>query len=312
MLEKIYLANPSGFCAGVKYAISFLENVYEVSESQVYVRKGIVHNERVVNDFKDKGIVFVDELDAVPDESTVVFSAHGVSPDVVEHAKNKKMKIADATCPLVSKVHKKARQLSETHELIYLGHRGHDETVGIMGETRMHLVECIEDVKLLVSCIDSNKRLTYLMQTTLSIFDSQKIVDKISEIFPWVEHPTKDDICYATTQRQQAVLEMMDQVDSMLVIGSSNSSNTIRLLEMAQLSKPISFRVNSVDEISKDDISDNNIKILGITAGASSPQIVIQEILRKLEYFFPEVEILPFPGSSEDTMNFKVPNNLFK
>lgn len=313
MLKKVYLANPRGFCAGVKYAISFVEKVHETSTEPVYVRKEIVHNRRVVEDMKKRGVQFINELSEAPEGATVIFSAHGVSPSVVEEAKNRKMKIGDATCPLVTRVHRKARNLRDSHQFIYIGHVGHDEAIGTTGEAPMYLVESVEDVEALRGKIDNSKPLTYLMQTTLSVADTKLIVEKIAEVFPFVEHPSKDDICYATTERQEAVTQMIDAVDAMLVIGANNSSNSLRLLQLAQKSKPNSFRVSSAEELDIEKfINQHNITTLGITAGASSPQVLVEEICNKLKENYPEISIELFPDSREDTMNFKLPKNLIQ
>lgn len=313
-LEKIYLANPRGFCAGVKYAISYVDSLNEIygSNEPIYVRKEIVHNRRVVSDMIKRGIRFINELEEAPEGSIVVFSAHGVSPEVVEVAKQRNLRVGDATCPLVTRVHRKARKLKETHQIIYIGHKGHDEAIGTMGEAKMYLVETEEDVEKLKTEIDPTKPLTYLMQTTLSVLDTKKIVQKIEEVFPFVEHPDKDDICYATTERQEAVSQMLSSIDAMLVIGASNSSNSLRLLELAQKEKPKSFRVSSAEELNHEFIIQNEIRVLGITAGASSPQVLVDEILKKLKDFFPNVKIENFPNSREDQMSFKLPKELLK
>ncbi|TGM59857.1 4-hydroxy-3-methylbut-2-enyl diphosphate reductase [Leptospira adleri] len=310
MLEKIYLANPRGFCAGVKYAISYVEQVQANAAEQIYVRKEIVHNRRVVEDMKKRGILFINDLEEAPDGATVVFSAHGVAPSVVEAAKNRGMKIGDATCPLVTRVHRKARRIKDTHQIIYIGHEGHDEAIGTMGEAEMFLVESPEDVIRLKDKIDSQKPLTYLMQTTLSVADTRNVVEQIAKTFPFVEHPAKDDICYATTERQEAVSEMMGKIDAMLVIGADNSSNSLRLLQLAQKSKPHSFKVTGADDLSKEYIQNNEIKVLGLTAGASTPQVLVDEIISKLKTFYPDAVVDLFPGSREDSMNFKLPTNL--
>jgi 4-hydroxy-3-methylbut-2-enyl diphosphate reductase len=313
-MEKIYLANPRGFCAGVKYAISFVDTLHEIygKEEPIYVRKEIVHNQRVVSDMEKRGILFINELDEAPEGAIVVFSAHGVSPQVVENARNKNLRIGDATCPLVTRVHRKARKYKDNYQIIYIGHEGHDEAIGTMGEAEMHLVETEEDVEKLKGIIHTDKPLTYLMQTTLSVLDTKKIVDKISEIFPFVEHPDKDDICYATTERQEAVNLMLKDIDAMLVIGASNSSNSLRLLELAQKEKPASFRVSSTTELQKEYLEKHQIKTLGITAGASSPQVLVDEIIAKLKEFFPNVTVENYPGSREDMMHFKLPKELIK
>ena len=312
-LQKIFLANPRGFCAGVKYAISYVETLKDTHRNDnIYVRKEIVHNRRVVSDMENKGIKFINELSEAPDGSIIVFSAHGVSPEVVNFAKEHNMRIGDATCPLVTRVHKKAKSYKSTHQIIYIGHRGHDEAIGTMGEAEMHLVESENDVVKLKNILDNNKPITYLMQTTLSINDTKKIVDKITEVFPQVEHPEKDDICYATTERQESVSQMLNQISAMLVIGSENSSNSMRLLELAQKTKEISFRVANAEELDKSYIDKNNIKILGITAGASTPQILVDEIINKLKNFYPNVIVEDFPNSREDMMKFKLPRELLK
>lgn len=313
-LEKVYLANPRGFCAGVKYAISFVDTLHELhgKEEPIFVRKEIVHNRRVVSDMEKRGIQFINELEEAPEGSIVVFSAHGVSPEVVEEAKKKRLRVGDATCPLVTRVHRKARRIRDTHQIIYIGHRGHDEAIGTMGEAAMYLVETEQEVEMLKGKIDPSKPLTYLMQTTLSVRDTKKIVEKIAEVFPFVEHPDKDDICYATTERQEAVSQMLSDIDAMLVIGASNSSNSLRLLELAQKAKPNSFRVTTADELDKEYIKTKNIRILGITAGASSPQILVDEIINKLKEFFPNVKIENYPESREDEMHFKLPKELLK
>ncbi|MCE9501524.1 MAG: 4-hydroxy-3-methylbut-2-enyl diphosphate reductase [Leptospira sp.] len=312
MLKKIYLANPRGFCAGVKYAISYVENVKRTTNEQLYVRKEIVHNKRVVEDMKKNGIKFISELNEAPDGATVIFSAHGVSPEVVEYAKKHNMKIGDATCPLVTRVHRKARKFKDNHQIIYIGHTGHDEAIGTMGEAEMILVETVEDVGKIKNRIDPSKPLTYLMQTTLSVIDTKEIVNKIEEFFPFVEHPEKDDICYATTERQEAVDQMLDHVDAIMVIGAENSSNSMRLVQLAGKKKPGSFRVSSAEKLSKAEFEERKISILGVTAGASTPQILIDEIIQKLKEFYPESSVETFPGSREDSMNFRLPAQLLK
>ena len=312
-LSKIYLANPRGFCAGVKYAISYVESLKDSFQDQnIYVRKEIVHNQRVVSDMEKEGIKFINELEEAPNGSIVVFSAHGVSPEVVEFAKNHDMKIGDATCPLVTRVHRKAKNYKNTHQIIYIGHKGHDEAIGTMGEAKMYLVESESDVESLKNILDPSKPITYLMQTTLSVNDTRKVVEKISEVFPEVEHPEKDDICYATTERQEAVSQMLDSIDAMLVIGSKNSSNSMRLLELAQKTKPLSFRVSNANEVNNEYIIQNKISILGITAGASTPQVLVDEIISKLRILFPDVYVSSFPDSREDLMKFKLPKELLK
>jgi 4-hydroxy-3-methylbut-2-enyl diphosphate reductase len=311
VLQKIFLANPRGFCAGVKYAISYVDTVFESNPGEtLYVRKEIVHNQRVVDEMKKRGIRFIEELSEAPEGSTVIFSAHGVSPAVVNDAKKRKLRIGDATCPLVTRVHRKAKNIKDSHQIIYIGHKGHDEAIGTMGEAPMHLVEDENDVLNLKGILDESKPITYLMQTTLSVTDTKNIVRKIEEVFPTVEHPQKDDICYATTERQEAVTFMIESVDAMLVIGSPNSSNSVRLLQLAKKTKPLSFRITSKEEVNSEYIINNKIKTLGITAGASSPQILVDEIVNELLKNFPSADVSLFPESREDTMSFKLPKGL--
>lgn len=313
VLETIYLANPRGFCAGVKYAISYVETAFQENpETPLYVRKEIVHNQRVVEEMKKKGIRFISELSEVPDGATVVFSAHGVSPEVVKEATERKMKIGDATCPLVTRVHKKARNIKDSHQIIYIAHRGHDEAIGTMGEAEMFLVESPEDVENLKGKITKDKPLTYLMQTTLSVADTKSIVKKIEEVFPYVEHPQKDDICYATTERQEAVQSMLESVDAMLVIGAENSSNSVRLCQLAKKTRPDSFQISRKEDVNPDHIKNSKIKILGITAGASSPQVLVDEIVGEILKHFPDAKVSLFPASREDTMSFRLPKELLK
>ncbi|GBF41842.1 penicillin tolerance protein [Leptospira ellinghausenii] len=313
MLETVYLANPRGFCAGVKYAISYVEQAFEENSGEpLYVRKEIVHNQRVVEEMKKKGIQFISELSEVPDGATVVFSAHGVSPEVVKEATDRKMKIGDATCPLVTRVHKKARNIKDSHQIIYIGHRGHDEAIGTMGEAKMFLVESPEDVESLKGKISLDKPLTYLMQTTLSVADTKSIVKKIEDVFPFVEHPQKDDICYATTERQDAVQKMLESVDAMLVIGAENSSNSVRLCQLAKKTRPASFQISKKEDVNPNYIINQGIKTLGITAGASSPQVLVDEIVAEILKHFPDAKVSLYPESREDTMSFKLPKELLK
>ncbi|XDD47974.1 4-hydroxy-3-methylbut-2-enyl diphosphate reductase [Leptospira sp. WS39.C2] len=313
MLETVYLANPRGFCAGVKYAISYVEQAFLENPSKpLFVRKEIVHNQRVVEEMKKKGIQFINELSEVPDGATVVFSAHGVSPEVVKEATDRKMKIGDATCPLVTRVHKKARNIKDSHQIIYIGHKGHDEAIGTMGEAMMFLVESEEDVESLKGKIATDKPLTYLMQTTLSVADTKNIVKKIEEVFPFVEHPQKDDICYATTERQDAVQKMLEAVDAMLVIGAENSSNSVRLCQLAKKTRPASFQISKKEDVNPNHILSSGIKILGITAGASSPQVLVDEIVEEILKHFPNAKVSLYPESREDTMSFKLPKELLK
>ena len=236
-LEKIILIKPRGFCAGVVRAVDIVEEVLKVSSPPIYVRKEIVHNAHVVHSFIKKGVVFVDEIQEIPDGAVAIFSAHGVSPQVREQAKEKKLRVIDATCPLVTKVHLEALHFAkEGYTILLIGHKGHEEVEGTLGESPAHtlLVTTKEDVETLQ--VPNPDKLVYLTQTTLSMDDTQEIVNALKEKFPQLRAPQKDDICYATQNRQNAVKAMAHEVDLMLVLGAQNSSNSRRLVEVAKCS----------------------------------------------------------------------------
>ena len=277
----VVLANPRGFCAGVERAIETVERALELHGAPIYVRHEIVHNKYVVDDLKAKGAVFVEELDEVPTGATVIFSAHGVSKAVRADAEGRGLKVFDATCPLVTKVHVEvARMLKNGYEIVMIGHRGHPETEGTMGQAGrgMHLVETVADVAdLKVSLPD---RLAYVTQTTLSIDDAKAIVAALKARFPAIRGPKKDDICYATQNRQDAVKFMAPQCEVVIVVGSPNSSNSNRLREVAQHMGAQAYMVDRAADLRPEWIAGK--RRVGVTAGASAPQVLVDELVARL------------------------------
>jgi 4-hydroxy-3-methylbut-2-en-1-yl diphosphate reductase len=278
---EVVLANPRGFCAGVERAIETVERALELYGAPIYVRHEIVHNKYVVDDLKAKGAVFVEELDEVPPGATVIFSAHGVSKAVRADAEGRGLKVFDATCPLVTKVHVEvARMLKAGYEIVMIGHRGHPETEGTMGQAGhgMHLVETVADVaNLEVSVPD---RLAYVTQTTLSIDDAKAIVAALKARFPAIRGPKKDDICYATQNRQDAVKFMAPQCEVVIVVGSPNSSNSNRLREVAQHMGAQAYMVDRAADLRPEWIAGK--RRVGVTAGASAPQVLVDELVARL------------------------------
>ncbi len=279
---EILLAAPRGFCAGVNMAVKSLELAIEHFGTPIYVYHEIVHNQYVVKTFQSKGAVFVDSLDDVPEESMVLFSAHGVSPEIREHARRRRLNAIDATCPLVTKVHLEAIKYAKGgYTIILIGHDGHDEVIGTMGEApeAIVLVEDADGVEELNFSEDT--KLAYLTQTTLSVDDANRIISKLRERFPWIESPPKDDICYATQNRQEAVAKLGQEVDAVLVIGSQNSSNSQRLRELGDEQGKRAYLIDGVQDIQLDWFSRGD-RIL-LTAGASAPESVVQETIAWLQ-----------------------------
>ena len=309
MTRKIFLAAPRGFCAGVDRAIKIVEMALEKWGAPVYVRHEIVHNKFVVDNLRDKGAVFVEELDECPSDRPVIFSAHGVPKSVPTEAKNRNMIFVDATCPLVSKVHIEAERHSGNGlQMVMIGHKGHPETIGTMGqlpEGEVLLVETVEDVADLdVRDPDS---LAYVTQTTLSIDDTADIVTALQNRFPKIVGPHKEDICYATTNRQMAVKAIASKVDALLVVGAPNSSNSKRLVEVgAKAGCQYAQLVQRADDIDWKALGD--MQNIGITAGASAPEVLVNEVIgafrAKGEV---EVEIVE---TAQENVNFKVPRVL--
>ncbi len=308
----ILLANPRGFCAGVERAIEIVEKSLEKYGAPVYVRHEIVHNKYVIESLKAKGAIFVDELDKVPDDRPVVFSAHGVPKSVPLEAQNRNMVYVDATCPLVSKVHREAENHHKKgRHIIMIGHKGHPEVIGTMGQLpvgEVTLVEDIGDVEDLKNNPDiAGKELSYVTQTTLSIDDSLEIINELKARFPNICEPKKEDICYATTNRQEAVKKIAEKSDLIFVVGSPNSSNSNRLKETAV--KYGCAKSYLVENDSKIDLNQlDGVQILGITAGASAPEILIDNIIAKIKTKFEvTIEIL---NIGDENVKFKLPNIL--
>jgi len=307
---EIILANPRGFCAGVDRAISIVDRALDLFEAPIYVRHEVVHNKFVVNGLKDRGAVFVDELDEVPDDSTVIFSAHGVSKAVRNEAKNRGLKVFDATCPLVTKVHMEVSRTSRKGiECILIGHAGHPEVEGTMGQYEseqggIYLVESVEDVATLE--IKNPEKLYYCSQTTLSVDDTSDVIDALRNKFPLIQGPRKDDICYATQNRQDAVRAIAEQVELLLVVGAKNSSNSNRLRELAEKIGTTSYLIDTAADIDPSWL--NNIAKVGVTAGASAPAILVQQVIEELKSFGGK-EVIEYPGREENTV-FAVPIEL--
>lgn len=278
-VRKLLLAKPRGFCAGVDRAIDVVNLALELYPGPVYVRKEIVHNVHVVNDLRAKGAVFVDELDEVPDGATVIFSAHGVSPEVRAGATARGLKVIDATCPLVTKVHHEAiRFAREGRPIVLVGHEGHDEVVGTMGHApeHIHLIGSAEEAETLE--VPYPDRVAVITQTTLSLDDTSTVVDVLRRRFPDIEAPTRDDICYATQNRQLAVKAMARRAPAILVIGSKNSSNSNRLAEVAQAAGARAYLIDDISQI--DPTWLDGVESLGITAGASAPEYLVDEVVQ--------------------------------
>lgn len=277
-VEEVILAKPRGFCAGVDRAIEIVEQALELYDKPVFVRKEIVHNRHVVEALQEQGAVFVDELAEVPNGSTVIFSAHGVAPTVWEDAREKDLRIIDATCPLVTKVHLEVqRYANKDYTIILIGHEDHDEVIGTRGEApgRIQVISEVEDLDKL-DVPDPNK-IVCLTQTTLSMDDTAAVIDALRIKFPAMVTPSKDDICYATQNRQQAVKAMAEVVDLVFVLGASNSSNSNRLREVAETAGVPAHLINQVSDITPDML--DGAQRVGITAGASTPEFLVQEVI---------------------------------
>jgi 4-hydroxy-3-methylbut-2-enyl diphosphate reductase len=282
MDKEILLAQPRGFCAGVDRAIEIVERALEQFGAPIYVRHEIVHNAYVVADLRNKGAIFIEELADVPAGNTVIFSAHGVSKAVQEEAEVRGLKVFDATCPLVTKVHMEvAKMRREGREIVMIGHEGHPEVEGTMGQTNdgMHLVETVADVERLQ--VGNPDMLAYVSQTTLSVDDTADVIAALKQKFPSITEPKKGDICYATTNRQQAVKFMAPQVDVVIVVGSPNSSNSNRLREVAEKKGTVAYMVDNAEQIDQAWLQGKNR--IGVTAGASAPEILVQAVIDRLK-----------------------------
>jgi 4-hydroxy-3-methylbut-2-enyl diphosphate reductase len=311
---QITLANPRGFCAGVDRAILIVERALELFGAPVYVRHEVVHNKYVVDSLRDKGAVFVEELDEVPDNATVIFSAHGVAKRVREEAARRKLRVYDAICPLVTKVHMEVGHYQdEGRECILIGHEGHPEVEGTLGQYRpqngeggMYLVESVDDVTKLN--VNNPDFLAFVTQTTLSMDDTAEIIDALRKRFPNIVGPKKEDICYATQNRQDAVKKLTRQCDLILVVGSPNSSNSTRLKEISQKVGVPAYLIDNAGEIRSEWLEGKHC--IGITAGASAPEVLVEEVIQKLKSWGAS-EVNEAPGKQEKVV-FSLPRELVK
>jgi 4-hydroxy-3-methylbut-2-en-1-yl diphosphate reductase len=304
-IRKVVLAKPRGFCAGVVRAIDIVERALDYFPPPIYVFHEIVHNRYVVDNLSNREVIFVEKLEDVPDGAVCVFSAHGVAPQIVELAESKHLRVIDATCPLVTKVHLEAiRFAREGHSLVLIGHPGHEEVEGTMGEAPMQLVSTVEDVADLI--VDDPSKVMCLTQTTLSLDDVAQISEALERRFPGLKTPAKDDICYATQNRQNAVKEMSTRVDVMLVVGSQNSSNSQRLCEVSTVAGTPAYLVNDENEINPQWLE--RAEVVGVTAGASAPEELVVRVLDHLR-LMGATEFEEQAGEDEN-VHFALPHEL--
>ncbi|MBK7462354.1 MAG: 4-hydroxy-3-methylbut-2-enyl diphosphate reductase [Betaproteobacteria bacterium] len=304
---QVILANPRGFCAGVERAIAIVERALEKFGAPIYVRHEVVHNKFVCDDLRAKGAVFIEELNEVPAGSTVIFSAHGVSKAVRDEADQRGLKVFDATCPLVTKVHVEvAKMRHQAREVVMIGHKGHPEVEGTMGQSGdgMYLVETEADVRELK--VNSPARLSFVTQTTLSVDDATVVIAALQAQFPEVQGPKKDDICYATQNRQDAVKALAEQCDLVIVVGSPNSSNSRRLKEVALARGVDAYLIDGADEIETSWLTGK--RKVGVTAGASAPEILVQEVVDRIQSLA-GAEVHQLPGV-EEGVSFPLPKEL--
>ena len=305
---QILLANPRGFCAGVERAIAIVERALEKFGAPIYVRHEVVHNKFVCDDLRAKGAVFVEELDEVPAGATVIFSAHGVSKAVRDEAETRGLKVFDATCPLVTKVHVEVGKMrGEQREIVMIGHKGHPEVEGTMGQAQggMHLVETVADVNNLV--VKHPEHLSFVTQTTLSVDDATTLINALKTRFPKITGPKKDDICYATQNRQDAVKVLAEACDLILVVGSQNSSNSRRLVEVAVSRGVIAFLIDGPAQIDASWLK--NATKIGVTAGASAPEILVKQVLEHIQRIIPEAQVEIYT-TVEEQVSFPLPRQL--
>ena len=305
--HSIFLATPRGFCAGVDRAIAIVERALEKFGAPIYVRHEVVHNAYVVNDLKKKGAIFVEELDEVPAGATVIFSAHGVSQAVRSEAERRGLNVFDATCPLVTKVHVEVAKMRDKGlEIIMIGHKGHPEVEGTMGQSDkgMYLVETPEDVATLK--VTDPDKLAYVTQTTLSVDDAARVVEALRARFPGIKGPKKDDICYATQNRQDAVKRLAAECDVVIVVGSPNSSNSNRLREVAENLGVPAYLVDDESHINPAWLEGKTR--IGVTAGASAPEILVRQVIERLKTLG-AAEVAPLDGL-EEKVNFPLPKGL--
>ncbi|HTD02406.1 4-hydroxy-3-methylbut-2-enyl diphosphate reductase [Undibacterium sp.] len=307
MDKEILLAQPRGFCAGVDRAIEIVERALQQFGAPIYVRHEIVHNAYVVSDLREKGAIFIEDLDDVPPGNTLIFSAHGVPQSVRKDAEARGLTVFDATCPLVTKVHMEvAKMRREGREIVMIGHQGHPEVEGTMGQSEggMYLVETVDDVASLQ--VTDPDLLAYVSQTTLSVDDTKEIIAALKQRFPHISEPKKGDICYATTNRQEAVKFMAPQVDLVIVVGSANSSNSNRLREVALKKGAASYMIENADAIDPAWLAD--VRRIGVTAGASAPEVLVQDVIDRLKQLGAE-SVRTLDGAIEN-VTFPMPKGL--
>jgi 4-hydroxy-3-methylbut-2-enyl diphosphate reductase len=305
--KKVVLASPRGFCAGVVRAIDIVNLALEVYGQPIYVRREIVHNKYVVNELHQKGIIFVNELDEVPLGGRAIFSAHGVAPEIAAAARDRRLKVIDATCPLVTKVHREAIKYARLgYSIILIGHSDHDEVIGTLGEApgAIMVLDPEEDIDRLQ--VQNPAKVVYLTQTTLSLNDTRRIVDKLRQQFPLIKAPGSEDICYATQNRQSAVLEVAQKSDLILVVGSANSSNSRRLVEVAQNAGVPAHLIDDIEDIQLSWLE--NVRAIGLTAGASAPEGLVEKVVNYLNILgYPDVETA---GGIVENVEFSIPPEL--
>ncbi len=307
-IEKLVVAGLRGFCAGVVRAIDVVERALDLCDGTVYVRKEIIHNRFVVEELRRRGAVFVEEVDEVPDGSWLIFSAHGISPAVRDAAKQKRLRTIDATCPLVTKVHLEVIQYAKKgYTIIFIGHEDHDETIGTLGEAPGSI--CVVGSKEEAETVEiaDPDRLVYLTQTTLSLDDTQEIVDILKRRFPALKVPPKDDICYATQNRQDAVKALAPHVDVLLVLGAPNSSNSLRLCEVAQAKNIPAYLIETAADIRMEWLE--GVRVIGLTASASAPEILVQEVVTFAQERLGVKTVEEWHTVSED-VHFSLPREL--
>lgn len=306
MIQRVVLASPRGFCAGVVRAVDIVRIAVETYDGPLYVRKEIVHNPHVVQELREKGVIFVNELDEVPDGQRVIFSAHGVSPEVWRRACERQLKVIDATCPLVTKVHGEAKRFAaKGFTIVLIGHRGHEEVEGTMGEApeRILLVSTPDEVDDLE--IEDPDRIAYLTQTTLSLNDTRLIIEALKRKFPAIQGPPSADICYATQNRQEAVSRLAAMVELILVVGARNSSNSNRLVEEARTNGTEAHLIDDVHSIREEWL--RYVESVGVTSGASAPELLVQEVVEFFKARGASVETLV---TREESVQFALPVEL--
>lgn len=305
---KIFLAQPRGFCAGVDRAITIVNRAIELYGKPVYVRHEIVHNKYVVDTLKQKGAIFVDEINEIPDDSITIFSAHGVSEKVERETKDRKLPFIDATCPLVKKVHLSAIKYDKNgDEIILIGHEGHPEVEGTSGRIKNGVILVSSEKDVAYINVKNVNKLTYVTQTTLSVNDTKDIINSLKNRFPNIRGPELKDICYATQNRQDAVSNIVDHIDILLVVGAKNSSNSNRLRDLGKENNTTSFLIDDASSIKNEWF--NNVNNIGITAGASAPEILVNEVIEYLKNNFNIAEVINFEGK-EENIKFNLPKEV--